>query len=685
MKYVAANLLDDVSSGAYDQTKTMIRGRVYQKTIDGKDVLGPPLNKFIDVFTDSAVTPAAQGTVVTTNGRIFNIAAEASGLVVCSLHEFDVDTGDVTYIGKIQFNLPDTAATAHTYRAFKVIDTGTTGWKMTITTTGSVLINGGTFLINKIDKSDFVPVGFPTIPFASGNDQKAVYFLQDPSNIGVGQLQTASAGAALDVAASKLYVHNGIAATHQYYVYDLSVAPTYSVAAITGTEATNIINHAGHSFADNTPIRFDSLVGGAGLTNGTIYFVRNAVAGVSYEVSATSGGASINFTTDITSGNVGRAFGTTGSNFLHKTGNLPALTGTLILLDSEDYALPQHTANSGQACAFFATTTNLYLGQLAELTNGATSWPSLVTANILGATNEITAPTVALATWSNFIDSAIYTTNTNICVVKKMVNNQITNIFGGINNKYTEATSDDAYPFGFVTVSAMDIGAGWLAITGSTVGQRGVFLCDVYSNENFGNSYIVTKVMDTPSATLKFLTTIGKLYELTGSLKFQYRTSGFGSESGGWTDIPFAEDISGYAASSQVQSKVYFDTLGLDTSVHAQIEELFLGYESLNANSDNWEFSFDDTESSTPTKVSFRLKKAYASSVPELNFRSYSTADVLVVDHSTVTNPSFFEYSTDSGQNWNSLGTIPNTVGTLLRYTFASQPNVDIRPSLREA
>jgi hypothetical protein len=44
-----------------------------------------------------------------------------------------------------------------------------------------------------------------------------------------------------------------------------------------------------------------------------------------------------------------------------------------------------------------------------------------------------------------------------------------------------------------------------------------------------------------------------------------------------------------------------------------------------------------------------------------------------------------FEYSTNNGTTWNPLGTIPNTVGTLVRYTFTSPPGVDIRPGLKES
>jgi len=64
--------------------------------------------------------------------------------------------------------------------------------------------------------------------------------------------------------------------------------------------------------------------------------------------------------------------------------------------------------------------------------------------------------------------------------------------------------------------------------------------------------------------------------------------------------------------------------------------------------------------------------------------RDSDMSDVLLVDHNTSANTARFEYSTNSGVSWNSLGTIPNTVGTLVRYTFATPPGVDIRPSLKE-
>lgn len=688
MKYINANLLADVVS-SYDQTKTTIQGRCFSKTVDGKTALGPPLNKFIDIQTDAGITMGANNIYLTSNGRIFVLGAEAGSATPLLLYSINYATGAYTYVGRVNINLPDVAATTTVYRSIKVIDSGTTGWKVFITTTGSVLINGGTMLVNNLALADFVPIGFPTIPFGTGNDQKAVYFLQDPANL--GSLHTnsniASAGSVLDIAGNRLYVHNGIAATHQYYVFNTSTAPTWVSRAVTGLASTDVISDSGHPFVNGDQVVFTALTGGTGLVANTVYFVVNSVAGISYQLSATSGGAAINFTTDISAANIGRAFGQTGALFVHKTGNLPALAGTLLLTDSEDFAQPQHTALSGFDCAFFGTTSNMYLGKLSELTSGATTWPSLQTVNLLGSPNQIVVPTATYVAWSNALDRAFYSTGL-VFVMKQFLNNSIDIIFGGTNNKYFEGTTNpevvEFQPAS--TITGLDVEQGWLAISNlNSVGQRGLMLCDIRSDAFFDYSYLVTKVMDTPQAVYKFMTTVDALFDYTGSLDCYYRTSGFGSLSGGWTSIPFAELLTSYATGEQVQFKIGFATLGLDTSIPAQLCDFFLGYDSLTNNSENWELSVDHSDNGNPSVTAFRLKKAYTSAVPTLYYRAYDLSNVILVNHTTVANAARFEYSTDSGVTWSALGTIPNVVGTLVRYTFATPPGVNIRPSIRES
>jgi len=75
------------------------------------------------------------------------------------------------------------------------------------------------------------------------------------------------------------------------------------VLSATGVAATDLITATGHAFVDGNQIGFQSLTGGAGLTAGTTYFVRD-VAGNDFKVAATSGGAAIDFTTDITAATI---------------------------------------------------------------------------------------------------------------------------------------------------------------------------------------------------------------------------------------------------------------------------------------------------------------------------------------------------------------------------------------------
>lgn len=686
MKTIKADLMSNIV-GSYDQTKTTIQGRVAQRTINSRSVLSPPLTKFVDFFTDTGSTPT--GTMfASTNGRLFVCGTVAAGIIPIFLYTFDYTTGVTSYIGRITMTTPNAAATTHTIRSLKVVDTGTTGWKIMVSTIGSVTINGGLFILNSIDLADFTPGG-TTIPTATGNAQKAVYFVQDPANIGVGQLMIAAAGSVLDTASGKIYVHNGIAATHQYYVHDYTASLTYAQTSVSISVATpGVVTHSSHGYANNTPVIFLSGTVPTGLALNTVYFTRN-VAASTYELSATTGGASITTTGSVGTANVGRAFGTTGDTFLYKTGNLPALTGVLLLTDSENKATPVSApinggTLNGQPCVFLATSTNLYLGLLSELTTGAVTWPSLTTSNVLGSTNQVTTPLPANASWSNTLDHCVFLTNTARFIAKKVENNAISANFGELHNTYLETTSNDQVKLGMITVVNSATENGWLFVMSSTIGQRGLYIMDMRSDSNYDYSYVVTKVLDTPNSQMMALLTLRENVLNSANPIAYYRTSGFGSISGGWLPINLNADLSLVASAAQVQFKLAFSVISQDRSRFPQIYELLLSAQSNEEISDNWEYSHDKSTNSSPTRCAFRLKKAYVSSVPTLYFRAYDLSASLLINHNTVTNAANFEYSTDSGVTWLPLGTIPNTVGTMLRYNFTSGPGVDIRPSIQE-
>jgi hypothetical protein len=780
MKLLDLNLLESTGS-VYDQTRTTIAGRVSQRTIDSKPVLGPSPTRFLDVFSDTAGAFTPTTTMFATdNGRIFMIGAIAGGALPVVCYEINQITGAHTYVGRINIAMPSSPAIVHTVRSIKVIDAGVSGWKIYVIATGTVLLGGsGVLLANNIARADFSQVSPPTIPFATGNNQKAVYQLGRLSSLNsrsmtvtlgtpvkfnltahgfsnndqvyftsqVGSAWTASTfavntkyfvrnasandfelsatfngasigaaagptsvvmqplnqeldafGAIIDVAGNRLYTHVGTAALPQYFVRDTSIAPTYSTLTVDVTAGTPAkIGLVGHGLTENEPVQFLAGTLPAAFSLNTTYFVR-AVTANDFELSATAGGASINAVTTTLGVTLGKAFGYTNSQWLHATSILPAITGTLLsTTDVDAIATPVNaplngSLLNGQKCAFFATSTNLYLGRLDELTAGATTWPSLTTSNMLGAPSQIVAPVVVSASWSDALDHAVVffgaaATNAFRFMLKKVENNKITTMFGGYNADFYETTSREFYKLEFSGVPInFTNNSGWLFVLGSATGQRGVIASDVRSDCLFDHSYIVSKVATLPqNSIIKSASVLEELFNSSGVVDLYYRTSGFGSISGGWIAFDDKQELN-LPIGSQVQFKICFRTHSIERTTHVQVSDLLIGYEAQEELSDNWEYSFDDSSSGSPTRSAFRLKNAYASVVPlSLAFRAYDLTGVLLVSQTITTNPSNFQYSTDNGATWLPLGVIPNVVGTLVRYNFVSPPGTDIRPSLKDA
>lgn len=79
--------------------------------------------------------------------------------------------------------------------------------------------------------------------------------------------------------------------------------------SVTGDAATDVLTSTAHGFADDDPIEFVGLTGGAPLVEATTYYVRDSTTDT-FKVTATVGGTAIDLTTDLTAGTVGPPFDT---------------------------------------------------------------------------------------------------------------------------------------------------------------------------------------------------------------------------------------------------------------------------------------------------------------------------------------------------------------------------------------
>lgn len=706
MKFI--NMLSSSTSvGSYDKTKTSLFGNAYSKTINTKTCFGPSLTKFIDVQTDfTGYAPAITQSGVTfasSNNRLFVLGTFTAGVAPIALYSIDYTTGAKTALGRITITLPNTAATTHTPRFMRVIDTGTTGWKIFIGTIGSVAVNGGVFLVNKVDIADF---SFnPTAnQFYMGlsSDIKATYLLEDPTLVGVNHAMTTIMGGGYSSADNQILTTKGTAASLSIDGFSTTTAPTitsYTATAPT-VPASPTFTLTAHGFNANDMLVFTANTPG-GFTVSTqvaaqtVYFVRNPTANT-FELSATSGGASINATTATTPSFV-RAFGTTTALYVaaRKSGTIAtAFAGTALLVDNQQIVTPADGPNAGSLCYFLSTTTTFYCWKLSDMTSGVTSLPSAAGINNTGTGIDYVAPTNVLATYSEVLGKVVYTSAAFSIFMKSWINSNISHSFGSQINTWLENTGrTQDYFRGFVT-SSLDVRNGWIFLGITTTGQRGILMMDARSDQSFNYTYMTSPVQYVGSSVMKFVSTIEQLFNVTDTIEIYYRTAAtssdaiFNTDSGSWTQISVAQDLTSIALNNYVQVKVTWDITTTLSGIPTQVQDIVIGYQSINELSDNWVGSVDNTSRNgeSPAYSAFRLIKAYSTSVPTLYFRAYDDNGNLVISADTVTNPTLFQYSTNNGTSWNALGTIPNTIGTTeVRYAWATPPGVKVTVSLRES
>jgi hypothetical protein len=140
---------------------------------------------------------------------------------------------------------------------------------------------------------------------------------------------------------------------------------------VTGDAATDVITATGHIYTANQTVIFSAITGGAGLSANTVYFVHNP-SGNTFQLSTTSGGAAINFTTNITAGtviaiqaNVAISQNTTETNSALVL--TPKGTGALIAHK------PNGTPAGGNARGNFAVDLQLQRSTAAQVASGANS------------------------------------------------------------------------------------------------------------------------------------------------------------------------------------------------------------------------------------------------------------------------------------------------------------------------
>jgi hypothetical protein len=752
MKAYLAGLNNSVQTSYANNGKTTMVGRAFQKTINGQSVIGPALTQFIDVQTIVGFMPSYSYYNPTTN-HLF-LLGPVSATPTIALYNFNNLTGVYSYVGKVIVSLGNAAATTYTWAGFTVYENGGLIYPL-ISGSGSVAVNGGTYVAWGLSTSDFT-VGGTTIYAASGSGQKAVYFLQDPAALGVGHVATTPWGNCLPQFSSssavntKVWQFNGTLAACVLYSWDLGLTPAVAGTITSGVSAQTtayagtspnayfIMGVSNNGYAGtngeqvvlingtgNVPTAFTAWSAGTNQTDGTnVYFVRDLqqISGSWYfNLATTAGGAAVTPTSSTSSFTMMRAFGISSSLFNIKTGTLATTfaLGSILKVNTVGYckpvSAPANTNLNGQDCLYMMTTTGLFMGKISDLTSLGTTWSSMIFAGIgiTGTGTDIVTPSTVVGCYSGQnssydIDKFIYCTNTSSYVAKPYQSSIITAVFGGVTNTYYETLNPVTVQMGATAISSVNCMGGWFFACSSGVGQRGVVFGDIWSDNTFGNSGVISPVLSVqPGSSFKEIDTLEQLFDQTDSVAFWIRNGatssdaafssgtlpvGFPSTSGvvsnGWICIKTTSDLSSITIGPYFQLCATYTIVSLLANTPAQLNDLKYVVVSPLDSSDNWAGSVDNTtqNGASPAYTAFRLETAYATSVPTMYFKSYDDSGNLVASANTASNPTSFQYTTNNGTSWNALGTIPNTIGTTeLRYVWATPPGVRVTSSLRES
>jgi hypothetical protein len=400
------------------------------------------------------------------------------------------------------------------------------------------------------------------------------------------------------------------------------------------------------------------------------------------------------------------ANGYTNSLFLLKTATLPALTGTVLLQNCVQVITPfgqpgAASSLNGNTCLSFITTTQIYACKTSDITSGASSIPSLVSADNAAGTDYVTA-NLSYGQFNQEVGKWIAITVNGNCLIKQLVNlDPNAKYFGVFNNIRTESGGSLTPEFGAITNACLACGNGWAIMSNSSTGQRGLLALDVMSDENSidsnGERYasIISPVISGNFTQGVHLALLKQLAKRSVYPTIQYRTSNFNVGPGvgfdaTWTTAPKDGDLSALVNATQVQFRILASSVGTTNSNTSQIQEAFFIYSDATQISSNWEGSVDNTSqsSASPMYVAFRQRAAYSPLPTKFVIKGVDDSGNVIYTFDTVANPSVFSQSANNGGSWaawTNMGSFPNVAGTTeLRVLVASPSGTRLTWSIQE-
>lgn len=384
------------------------------------------------------------------------------------------------------------------------------------------------------------------------------------------------------------------------------------------------------------------------------------------------------------------------SSFMYKTGN-QTVAGTISQANNGRFGTLAHGVASGSPSLYFVTTTRCYRVAESNITSGSTNFISDVMVETPpGGTSTFAATSVlANVEIASTIDRLILGT-TNATSLRSYVtqyktdSSQFDHILGLDIKQYNQSTADSgitAAPFNnLITPLSLysEKGVLYVSRNGTTALLNQVYTIPLSADWQYASTTgcrIKSPAINTPNA-VKFYSVYVDEIELLGSnnlglptepFRVYARTSGISDDSGGWTLLSRAGDLSAFSGADEIQFMFEFRLIGI-TCIPTRIYSLAVIYEGLDTDS---HYTPSVNESDVSNRIfAWRQSTAWGTNIPNMRIRLYNVATegLILDDDSNTHSLGTWEYSTD-GVSWVAWDNTKDVIGYYIRYTATSLPD----------
>jgi hypothetical protein len=675
-----------VTLPVYDKTKVVLGTMIQQKTGVNPDdnFVGPWPTAIARPGEAATAIPSTYPHAVEWNENIIYVAmadlATAAATRRIVLYEYNKQTQQFTWRGFITLTFP--TATAHTIRGLRAVDYRYSTGKVAVS--GTTVTGTGTGFVTT-RQAVGARIGFGTTDATKVTTWYDITAISSDTSLTIAQ--TAESGTNLDyvIQETRLAVATTNATTTNgglYIVKGLHWG-MWSQTGLIVPMATTVDNIRAVYWLKET-------AGTSTITTVTGVAIDDTWSWTQHDAYVPNSGTTTFhiFKFNMRAALTNLVSGASELGWTCRTANT-TLVGTISQTNNGRVATIQHSAAAGIKSLWFVTTSRVYRVPLSDITEGSNSYlADSMVENPKGSTIAITGTSaMTSAEYSPSLDRFIITggtTGKSYVTQYRTDSGQFDLNFLGEHRMNNPLAAESGIPL-FPSLTGISYavwaegGVLFMVRNTATTTQNQLYAVCIGAESTFkSDQVVITPAIPIANASKLYRVMVAEpvyagdpAYAVTyEGFRIFYRTSGITDNSGPWTPVGSAGDLSGVLG-SEIQFKVDFRVLGT-TCLPARIHALSLIYED-NTTDSNYEPSVGNSNLAARVFAWRQVTLFSGGKIPNLRVRLYDVTNpavpvLLTTDFSDTPSNGIWEYSANEGQTWQPWNANANTIGNYIRF-----------------